>query len=148
MRYVRTPLGSLLVEGDDAIFQIRFVADAEGGAHDDIAEQLREYFTGDRTAFDFDIDLVGTEFQVSVWEEVMQIPYGETRTYLEIAQALGDPNLARAVGTANGANPLLIVVPCHRVVGADGELTGYAAGLERKRWLLDHESAQGRLFGK
>ena len=102
--------------------------------------ELRGYFRGDRTRFGVPLDNVGTPFQREAWRSLSDIPYGETRTYKEQAAAIGRPNAARAVGAANGRNPLSIVVPCHRVIGANGSLTGFAGGLERKRWLLDHEN--------
>jgi len=98
--------------------------------------QLREYFSGSRRAFDLPLDVRGTVFQKAVWDEIARIPYGATTTYGEIAQHIGKPNAARAVGSANGANPLPIVIPCHRVIGADGSLTGYGGGLEMKAALL------------
>ena len=101
--------------------------------------QLTEYFAGERTEFSIPTAAHGDEFQHRVWSLVKQIPFGETRTYGELAHELGDPSLARAVGGANAANPLCIVVPCHRVVGSGGALTGYAGGLARKRYLLDLE---------
>jgi methylated-DNA-[protein]-cysteine S-methyltransferase len=102
--------------------------------------QLAEYFAGERTAFDLSTRLTGDEFQRRVWELIDRIPYGETTTYGAMAAALGDPTLARRVGGAVGRNPLSVVVPCHRVVGKDGKLTGYAGGLERKRLLLELEA--------
>lgn len=107
----------------------------------DVAEkQLVDYFAGERTDFDLPLANDGTEFQKKVWGELRRIPYGETASYGDIARRLGyEPVISRAVGAANGANPLPIVVPCHRVIGADGSLTGYAGGLERKRTLLDLE---------
>ncbi len=101
--------------------------------------QLREYFAGDRTEFDLDLVLVGTPFQEEVWAGLLRIPYGETASYGQLATAIGRPKAVRAVGLANGRNPIAVVVPCHRVIGADGSLTGYGGGMERKRWLLDHE---------
>lgn len=101
--------------------------------------QLAEYFAGERRTFDLALDWRGTPFQRAVWEAVYQIPYGETCTYGEIAAILGRPNAARAVGAANGANPLAPIVPCHRLIGNDGSLRGYGAGLETKRWLIDFE---------
>lgn len=101
--------------------------------------QLVAYFAGDRCSFDIPLDLQGTAFQHSVWGLLRTIPHGETWTYGQIAERLGRPGAARAVGAANGRNPLPIVVPCHRVVGSDGSLTGYAGGLEKKAWLLAHE---------
>ena len=102
--------------------------------------QLTEYFDGGRLSFDLPLAPVGTAFQHSVWDLIAAIPFGETRTYGELATALGRPTGARAVGAATGRNPISIVVPCHRVVGATGTLTGYAGGVERKAFLLDHES--------
>ena len=101
--------------------------------------QLTEYFAGQRQVFDLPLDLRGTPFQQRVWQAVLVVPYGETRTYGQIAVAIGKPAAARAVGAANGRNPISIVVPCHRVIGASGSLTGYAGGLERKRLLLELE---------
>lgn len=105
--------------------------------------QLVEYFSGERTSFDLETTLTGDEFQRRVWDLIDRIPYGCTTTYGEIAGELGDPTLARDVGAAVGRNPLSVIVPCHRVVGKDGKLTGYAGGLERKRFLLDLESPEG-----
>lgn len=117
-----------------------------GELHDDeplfaqVATQLDEYFAGARRAFDLPLAPVGNEFRLSVWGELSRIPYGETRTYGQLAASLGEPQMAQAVGAANGHNPIAIVIPCHRVVGADGSLVGFAGGLERKRFLLDHEA--------
>lgn len=103
-------------------------------------EQLQDYFDGKRTTFSFKINPTGTEFQKKVWQQLLKIPYGKTYSYLELSKKLGDVKAIRAVATANGKNPLWIVIPCHRVIGADGSLTGYAGGLWRKKWLLDHEN--------
>jgi methylated-DNA-[protein]-cysteine S-methyltransferase len=111
----------------------------------DAIAQLGEYFDGDRHEFDLPLDPVGTEFQQSAWMQLRQIPYGSTISYGEQAKRLGDVRKSRAVGAANGRNPISIIVPCHRVIGANGSLTGFAAGLEAKSWLLRHE--QGTLFG-
>ena len=105
-----------------------------------VAEQLAEYFAGERKSFDLLLRPNGNAFQCKVWAQLAQIPYGQTRTYRQLATTLGAPGLARAVGAANGQNPLSIIVPCHRVVGADGRLTGYAGGLDRKAFLLDLEA--------
>jgi methylated-DNA-[protein]-cysteine S-methyltransferase len=102
--------------------------------------QLDEYFAGDRTTFDIPLDLEGTRFQVAAWRSLARIPFGTTTTYGRQAAGLGIPNAARAVGAANGANPVCIVLPCHRVIGSDGSLTGFGGGLPIKRWLLDHEA--------
>lgn len=111
----------------------------------DVAEQLAAYFAGDLTEFTVDLEVSGTDFQLRVWGALRQIPYGETWTYGELARHLGTPGASRAVGLANGRNPVGIIVPCHRVVGADGSLTGYAGGVDRKRLLLDLEQRRPRL---
>jgi methylated-DNA-[protein]-cysteine S-methyltransferase len=108
-------------------------------AFDDAVRQLDEYFAGQRTEFDLDLDLAGTTFQRQVWAALQTIPYGETRSYGEIADQIGKPGAFRAVGLANGRNPIGIIVPCHRVIGASGSLTGYGGGLDRKQLLLDLE---------
>ncbi|HEY5664921.1 MAG TPA: methylated-DNA--[protein]-cysteine S-methyltransferase [Ilumatobacter sp.] len=123
--------------GDDCV-------DVSAGEHavlDRAVEQLGEYFTGTRRHFDLPLDPHGTEFQRRAWDALVRIPFGETISYGEQAAMLGDKNKSRAVGAANGRNPLPIVVPCHRVVGSDGRLTGFAGGLDVKAWLLDHEFA-------
>lgn len=102
-------------------------------------KQLDEYFAGERTSFDIAYDLKGTSFQTGVWEALRSIPYGETRSYAQVARTVGSPKACRAVGLANNKNPLMILVPCHRVIGSDGSLTGYAAGLDIKKKLLDME---------
>ena len=104
------------------------------------ASQLDEYFAGERTAFDIPLDLEGTRFQVAAWRSLAEIPFGTTTTYGRQAAGLGIPTAARAVGAANGANPVCIVLPCHRVIGSDGSLTGFGGGLPVKQWLLDHEA--------
>jgi len=116
-------------------------------------EQLDAYFNGGLVEFDLKLDLAGSEFQLKVWEALGAIPYGETRTYGQIAKRIRQPRATRAVGLANNQNPVVIVVPCHRVIGADGSLTGYGGGLPRKKWLLEHErthstrlATQGDLF--
>lgn len=119
---------------------------AAEAALDATEAQLDEYFSGDRQAFDLPLDLTGTEFQVAAWKALAEIPYGETRTYAQQAQAIGRPSATRAVGAANGRNPLSIVLPCHRVVGADGTLTGFAGGVDVKRRLLDLEQGTPSLF--
>lgn len=116
------------------------------GAAEPAVLQLREYFEGSRTAFDLSLAARGTGFQLQVWDALTRIPAGETRSYGEIAAMVGAPSASRAVGMANGRNPIAIVVPCHRVVGANGTLTGYGGGLHRKRWLLEHEASSMPLF--
>lgn len=108
--------------------------------HEIAAQQIGEYFNGDRMSFDLPIVLTGTEFQKNVWNELQKIPYGTTRTYMELARSLGDENTIRAVARANGENCLAIIIPCHRVVGTNGSLTGYAGGLQNKKWLLEFEA--------
>jgi len=108
------------------------------------AEQLDRYFAGTLTVFHLPLDLAGTPFQRRVWDELVRIPFGETISYGELARRVGRPGSARAVGAANGQNPVSIIVPCHRVVGSNGKLTGYGGGLPRKAWLLDHEAAGAR----
>lgn len=109
-------------------------------------DELQRYLTGERVQFSCPLDLHGTAFQVAVWEELFRIPYGEPRTYAEIARAIGRPAAARAVGAANGANPVAIIVPCHRVIGSNGTLTGYGGGLPTKAWLLALEGIQGKTW--
>jgi methylated-DNA-[protein]-cysteine S-methyltransferase len=118
----------------------------EDTAFGDVRAQLDEYFAGDRFVFDLGLDPVGTAFQKQVWAALLEIPYGETRTYGAVATAIGAPAAARAVGLANGQNPISIIVACHRVIGADGSLTGYGGGLDAKRWLLSHELSRAGLF--
>jgi len=110
-----------------------------------VKRQLEEYFAGKRTTFDVSLAPEGAPFEREVWRALEEIPYGETVSYGEIARRVGQPTAARAVGTANGHNPIAVIVPCHRVIGADGSLTGYGGGLERKRLLLELERGQGRL---
>jgi methylated-DNA-[protein]-cysteine S-methyltransferase len=120
-------------------------ARADAGPFAQAAAQLAEYFAGERTAFDLPLRMNGSEFQRSVWDALQALEYGETASYGEIARRIGRPDEARAVGSANGANPVSIIVPCHRVIGANGSLTGYGGGLERKRFLLELESGVGAL---
>jgi methylated-DNA-[protein]-cysteine S-methyltransferase len=150
---IDSPLGELtLVAADGALSGLYFPghwhmpsADVFGARREDGFEaseqQLAEYFAGERTEFELASTLPGDEFQRRVWALIEQIPYGRTTTYGEMAAELGDPAIAREVGASVGRNPLSVIVPCHRVVGKDGKLTGYAGGLERKRFLLDLEGA-------
>jgi len=153
----RSPIGALEIAVSAAgLAQINFLDDAPPkGAPEPTdpvllaaVKQLDEYFDNRRTVFDLPLDLAGTPFQQSVWRAVLAIPFGETISYLDLALRLGDRRALRAVGAANGKNPVPIVVPCHRVIGADGDLTGYGGGLWRKEWLLAHEGrpTQQRLF--
>ncbi len=118
----------------------------DDAAFDDVRTQLREYFAGERTSFELPLRATGTAFQKRAWDALCEIPFGTTVSYTTQAAALGSPAAVRAVGSANGRNPISIIVPCHRVVGADGSLTGYGGGMDAKRWLLDHEAAQASLF--
>lgn len=150
---VDSPVGPLtLVDEDGALAGLymdlqRHAPDPalHGDRDDDVLPQLREqlaaYWTGALREFDVPLHLPGTPFRMRVWAALREIPYGETWSYGKLAAHLGDPNASRAVGLANGRNPIGIVVPCHRVVGANGSLVGYGGGVERKRWLLDHERA-------
>ena len=154
---VPSPIGPLTVVAEGgALVRLamsppgRFV-DAEIGERsedgfDEVVVQLGEYFAGERTAFDLPLRPVGSDFELAVWEQLTLIPYGETRSYGSVAKAVGEPGGAQAVGAANGRNPLAIVVPCHRVIGADGSLVGFGGGLPRKRFLLDLEQRGDRLF--
>jgi methylated-DNA-[protein]-cysteine S-methyltransferase len=145
---LKTPVGPLAVtkSSEGAITQIRFFGDAEDSwqrddsAFDDVESQLGEYFEGRRRHFELPLAPTGTPFQQEVWRQLSLIPYGETRSYLDVANAIGKPAACRAVGAANGANPLPIVVPCHRVIGANGSLTGFGGGLDVKRQLLGMEA--------
>ncbi len=148
MRYsiAETPIGPLLLSGEGgALARIDFGGEPpedwrrDGGAFARARSQLAEYLAGRRTAFELELAPHGTPFQLRVWEELQRIPYGATVTYAELARRAGRPDAPRAVGHANGRNPLPIVVPCHRVVGSDGSLTGYGGGLETKRFLLELE---------
>jgi methylated-DNA-[protein]-cysteine S-methyltransferase len=150
-----TPIGELLLTADDdgaltAVHLPNRHPETAGWERDDAAlamarRQLSDYFAGERTAFDLPLRPAGAPFQLRVWEALLRIPYGETASYGELARELGHPGAARAVGAANGRNPLAIVVPCHRVIGASGSLTGYAGGLECKRALLDLEVGRAAL---
>ena len=144
--YIKTPLGITKILGDENGISVISVSD-EGEISDTIpvvlqetVSQLNDYFEGKRTAFTFKMNPSGTEFQRKVWQALLEIPFGKTMSYLELSKKLGDVKAIRAVASANGKNPLWIVVPCHRVIGTDGSLTGYAGGLWRKKWLLEHEN--------
>jgi methylated-DNA-[protein]-cysteine S-methyltransferase len=146
-RVIPSPIGPLtLVVDGGAITHLlmgetgnREIGERDEGLLPPAAEQLGEYFAGERRTFDLPLAPAGDDFKQRVWALLRQIPYGETRSYGQIATSLGTPGASRAVGLANGHNPISIVVPCHRVIGADGSLTGYGGGLERKQYLLDHE---------
>jgi len=146
--FIQTPLGITAIKGDSAgIVSVSVLKEdtVKLSAYTppqliDAVKQLQEYFSGTRQTFQLQLNLKGTDFQKSVWQELLNIPYGKTISYLELSRRLGDVKAIRAVAAANGQNPFWIVVPCHRVIGSDGSLTGYAGGLWRKKWLLEHES--------
>lgn len=145
---INTPLGKATILGDENGISAVTIAGEDKFVSDQIPESLKEcvnqledYFAGDRSEFDLNLNPKGTEFQKKVWRYLQDIPYGKSMSYLELAKQLGDPKAIRAVASANGKNPLWIIVPCHRVIGSDGSLVGYAGGLGRKKWLLNHESA-------
>ncbi|HTX45021.1 MAG TPA: methylated-DNA--[protein]-cysteine S-methyltransferase [Solirubrobacteraceae bacterium] len=147
-----SPIGDLLAVGDGESLSRLHMLDSrkrvelnpawrrDDDAFDDVRSQFQEYFAGERREFDLRLNMVGNPFELRVWEELQTIPYGETASYGEIAQRIGNPGAPRAVGLANGRNPVAVIVPCHRVIGADGSLTGYGGGIERKRLLLDLEA--------
>jgi len=151
-----SPIGVLMLGSDES--QLKSISfDAEDieeesyipGILITAEKQLEEYFTGSRKVFDLPIDPEGTEFQKCVWEKVIGVSFGTTKSYVEIAREVKSENSSRAVGMANGKNPLPIIIPCHRIIGHNGKLTGYAGGLERKKWLLLHEqqyALNNRLF--
>ena len=153
--YVPSPVGELLVAGDgESLHRIGFPAGRrveekrpdpswprDDAAFDEVRRQLDAWFGGELRTFDLPLAVHGTDFQRRVWERLPEIPYGETCTYGVLAERLGSPTATRAVGAANGQNPLPIVLPCHRVIGADGSLTGFGGGLEIKRRLLEREAS-------
>lgn len=152
---INTPLGLTEIQGDENGISKIYIRDEDVEITSKIPSklkeaviQLQEYFEGKRTHFTFLLHPSGTEFQKKVWQELLNIPFGKTCSYLELSKKMGDVKAIRAVAAANGKNPLWIVVPCHRVIGSDGSLTGYAGGLWRKKWLLEHEnpSVQKTLF--
>lgn len=156
--YTDSPVGRLLLAGSrHALKALAFPqgsrargADADWERFDEpfrrVKKQLTEYFDGARRVFDLALAPDGTDFQRAVWQALTTIPYGETRSYQQIARQIGHPKAVRAVGAANGANPIAIIIPCHRVIGADGSLTGFGGGLDTKRYLLDLERSHSGLF--
>ena len=151
---INTPLGIAQITGDaNGITQISVIDEGDVSSEiptglQNAVTELNDYFQGKRTHFDFKLNPKGTEFQQKVWQALLEIPYGKTCSYMDLSKKLGDVKAIRAVASANGKNPLWIVVPCHRVIGTDSSLTGYAGGLWRKKWLLEHENptAQQTLF--
>ena len=152
---IETPIGALNARVDEAgrLVELHFDKLSELGSSPaaepsttdwPVAKQLAEYFSAKRTAFELDLAPRGTEFQLAVWNALLAIPYGDTISYAELARRIGKPSAVRAVGAANGANPIPVIIPCHRVIGSNGTLTGYGGGIERKQWLLALEGR--RLF--
>jgi methylated-DNA-[protein]-cysteine S-methyltransferase len=155
--FFESPLGKMLLTANaEALTGLHFAGEKyypgvredwrESAEHEPLArarQQLNEYFVGNRTRFDIALAPEGTAFQRTVWHALTSVPFGETRSYGEIAAKIGEPKASRAVGAANGRNPISIIVPCHRIIGASGDLTGYAGGLQRKQALLALESARG-----
>jgi len=144
---IKSPIGYTKIIGDsDGITQVTVLNSEEKETDiipaelEDCTIQLKEYFEGSRTKFDLKLNPKGTEFQKLIWTLLDEIPYGKTMSYLQLSKRLGDVKAIRAVANANGKNPLWIIIPCHRIIGSDGNLTGYAGGLHRKQWLLEHES--------
>ncbi|WP_218598158.1 methylated-DNA--[protein]-cysteine S-methyltransferase [Polaribacter sp. NJDZ03] len=145
--YYKTPLGTAKIVGNENGIQSVAVLNEDVSTSKEVPEclqecvtQLDQYFSGKRSNFDLKLNPQGTDFQKKVWDELLNIPYNKTRTYLEQSKALGDVKAIRAVASANGKNPIWIIIPCHRVIGSDGSLTGYAGGIWRKKWLLAHEN--------
>jgi methylated-DNA-[protein]-cysteine S-methyltransferase len=156
--WMESPVGRLLLAGDEAgLRSVSFVTSNRADvvredwvkdrvALQDVERQLRDYFTGALRDFDLQLAPVGTEFQLRVWQALRAIPYGETISYGELAKRVGNVKASRAVGLANGCNPIAIIVPCHRVIGSDGSLTGFGGGLRNKEILLELEKGQGKLW--
>ncbi len=153
--YYKTPIGTAKIVGNENGINAVSVIEDEIKTSEVIpkylqncVQQLNEYFNGTRTTFDLKLNPQGTDFQQRVWNELLNVPFGKTRTYLEQSKKIGDVKAIRAVASANGKNPIWIIIPCHRIIGSDGSLTGYAGGLWRKKWLLEHEnpSMQQSLF--
>jgi methylated-DNA-[protein]-cysteine S-methyltransferase len=154
---IDSPIGELLLVGDERVLRGLYmqagprpkrIAPCWRHAEEPFTaarEQLDEYFAGERVRFDLPLELTGPDFERTVWDALTGIPYGETASYGAIAKRIGYPDAARAVGSANARNPISIIVPCHRVIGANGSLTGYGGGLERKQFLLEHETGARRL---
>lgn len=151
---VSSPIGDLIVSGEDGLVRRLDFGDSavvsadwrrDDAAFTEVADQLQAYFAGQLRQFDVLLAPLGTAFQQRVWQALTRIPFGVTTSYGHLASELGDPRAVRAVGLANGRNPIAIMIPCHRVIGANGNLTGYGGGLDRKRWLLAHERGEQAL---
>jgi methylated-DNA-[protein]-cysteine S-methyltransferase len=146
---INTPVGALTIIGDETAINTLTFAEGKIPTHEPLpntilqcVEELNAYFAGSLRTFTFPIAQPGTGFQQSVWQQLIAIPYGQTISYMQLAKRINNPKSIRAVGTTNGKNSIAIVVPCHRVIGSNGSLTGYAGGLWRKKWLLEHEMRQ------
>jgi len=151
--YYQSPIGTIEIRASDlgiSSLSFRPVSQIVKSNHliEKTIRQLKEYFNSKRTEFDIPLDMPGTDFQKQVWHKLQAVPFGQTCSYLDIAESLNNSNAVRAVGAANGRNPVSIIVPCHRVIGSDGKLTGYAGGLDRKQWLLEHEKAAVKSISK
>jgi methylated-DNA-[protein]-cysteine S-methyltransferase len=151
--YYSSPIGIIEITGDEEGIATLYFIDEAMEIPEKVPElfreavyQLDEYFSGIRREFGLKLNPQGTEFRKRVWKQLLEVPFGKTCSYLEISEALGDPKSTRAVGNANGSNPISIIVPCHRVIGSSGKLVGYGGGLWRKEWLLNHEKSV--IFGK
>lgn len=156
-KLINSPIGFLEITSDEtSLISISFVeyekkaSDVQPVVLTETEQQLTDYFTGKRTEFNIKLNPAGTQFQKKVWQEVQKIPFGETKSYLAIALQTGSAKNTRAVGLANGKNPIPIIIPCHRIIGTNGKLTGYAGGLDKKKWLILHElnlsKSKGLLF--
>lgn len=154
--YLQTPLGIAYVEGDANGLQVVSIKEdtslpSNHPIPEDLApaiQQLTDYFNGQRAVFDLLLNPQGTDFQKRVWKELLNVPFGRTVSYLDLSRRLGDEKAIRAVAAANGKNPIWLIIPCHRIIGTDGSLTGYSGGLWRKKWLIEYEKGglQGSLF--
>ncbi len=152
--YYSSPLGLMEIQATELGLRAanfaneKILTEVENMYNQLAIKQLDAYFNGQIKDFDLPLDLEGTDFQKRVWNELLKIPFGKTKSYMDIARAIGDPKTIRAVGMANGSNKIAIIVPCHRVIGSDGSLTGYAGGMARKKWLLEFETPpiQQQLF--
>jgi methylated-DNA-[protein]-cysteine S-methyltransferase len=145
--YLSTPIGELkIIANTSGLLSVKFVEkiadDINRNEHTRACvTQLGQYFKGKRREFDLSLANIGTDFQTAVWQQLVAVPFGKTASYQAIANNISNPKAVRAVGAANGKNPIFVIVPCHRVIGANGSLTGYAGGIDRKLWLLQHEGA-------
>jgi methylated-DNA-[protein]-cysteine S-methyltransferase len=150
--YYQSPIGWLALHANEInllgveFVEIKSKAIFTNNILQETTKQLDEYFKGERKIFQLPLQLNGTAFQTFVWGELHQIKYGTTLTYMQFAQKLGNPKAIRAIGTTNGKNPFMVLIPCHRVIGANGKLVGYAGGLDKKQWLLDFEARQSGLY--